>query len=209
MDNLVKQARRDQAPALADRRRTILGHRRNEVLLGAAALAPAPESKSIASFRKAATAARLKTKKSAGLWRGFEKKLPPPRRKEGSRQPSMVAAPRARPLQATAARWTRAASQGKGSGAPVSGKRGSAAAASSAAKDVPDVIVVDDDLPRAPLKADVLKAWLLAIADGRKVVVKQTKSSIEFKAGAKVPAEFRLSDEFTQNHRGLARSCAG
>ena len=34
MDNLVKQARRDQAPALADRRRTILGHRRNEVLLG-------------------------------------------------------------------------------------------------------------------------------------------------------------------------------
>jgi len=67
------------------------------------------------------------------------------------------------------------------------------------------VIVVDDDLPRAPLKADVLRPWLLAIAAGRKVVVKQTKSSIEFKAGAKVPVKFRLSGEFTQKHRGLAK----
>jgi hypothetical protein len=182
LDDLVQKARTDATQAAADARRTIVGHRRNELLLGAAARKPAPLSKSLASFRKV-TADRVKAKKSVGLWRGFDKKLPPPRPKTGNRLPHMVAAP-----------------------AP---RRSNPAVALTAPPSAPpaanlETVVVDDDLHAAPLKADVLKVWLPAVGEGKTVAIKTSGSRITLKPGVKQAANFRLTHDFLDKHRGLA-----
>ena len=196
LDSLVHKARRDPTHAAMDTRRTIAGHRRNEVLLGAASRDPAPQSKQLASFRRT-TANRVKTKRAGGLWRGFDNKLPPARPKKGNRLPHMVGAPRgaprAEPLGATAARLTLARPQGS---------RPPAAAPERRAP--PAVIEVMDDLPVAPLKACILKTWLPAVAEGKAVTVKSSKTRICFKAAEKDSAKFRLSQDFVTKHRGLS-----
>jgi hypothetical protein len=66
------------------------------------------------------------------------------------------------------------------------------------------IVVVEDDLPQAPLQDHVLKTWLPAIAVGKTVSVKKTKTRIGFKAGVQVRATARLSTEFSKKHRVLA-----
>jgi hypothetical protein len=179
LDDLVRKARADTTHAAADATRTIVGHRRNELLLGAAARKPAPLGKSLASFRKV-TADRVKAKKSVGLWRGFDKKLPPPRPKTGNHLPHMVAAPRrSNPAVALTAPPS----------APPAANR--------------ETIVVDDDLHAAPLKVDVLKAWLPAVAEGKTVAIKASRSRVTLKPGLTQAAKFRLTSDFLEKHRGL------
>ena len=169
------------------------------MLDGAARLKPIV-GKSLKSFRKT-TADRLKTKASVGLWRGFDKKLPAVRREEGSRLPAMVGAPKPRlssNLLATS-RIAFAASQGKGGGPGVAGQRGVASEAAAAAQ----VITVAEDLPKATLSADVLMNWLPAIACGKTVEVKQSKTRISLKAAIGISAAVQLSSEFAVKHKGL------
>jgi len=177
LDSLVKKARRDQVPQHKDTRRTVVGHRRNELFLGAAARDPAPQSKKLASFRKV-TRDRVKAKKAVRLWRGIDKTLPPARPKMGDRLPHMVAAPSSTP-RAAAPRLALARPRGKTS-ALVTPEPG--------ARPPPEVIVVDADLPAAPLKDDVLKTWLPAIAYGKTVSIKATKAHIRFQVAVKNPA---------------------
>jgi hypothetical protein len=66
------------------------------------------------------------------------------------------------------------------------------------------IVVVEDDLPQAPLQDPVLKTWLSAIAQGKTVSVKKTKTRIGFKAGVQVRATVHLSTEFSRKHKGLA-----
>ena len=207
MDNLVKQARGDQTVASLDRRRTIVGHRRCDLLRGAAGLQPTVVGKSLKSFRKT-TADRLKAKASVGLWRGFEKNLPAARRKEGTRLPIMVGAPICRiPLAATSTRLALAASQGKGrgkgsrSGAAAKGRAKVEAAAVGAA--ALRVITTDEDLTKAPLSDDTLMTWLPAIALGKTVEVKESNLRIPFKAAIVNAAAVQLSSEFEKKHRKL------
>jgi len=183
LDDLVRKAREDTTHAEADRRRTIVGHRRNELLTGAAACKPAPISKQLASFRKV-TADRVKAKKSVGFWRGFDKKLPPPRPKTGNRLPRMVAAPAPRRSNPAVALT-----------APPS---------APPAANLETVVVVDDDLHAAPLKTDVLKAWLPAVGEGKTVLIKASGSRFTLKPGVKQAAKFRLTKDFLGKHHGLA-----
>jgi hypothetical protein len=210
MDNLVKQARRDETPGQLDRRRTVVGHRRCELFVGVAALGPPPSNKAIKRFRKT-TADRVKAKRSvAGLWRGFDKTLPAPRRKEGHRLPSMVGAPTARRAPVNAATWrpTLALSQGRkrraarAVGMPRAAAKKPTTGAAAAPPEV--IVVVEDDLPQAPLQDPVLKTWLSAIAQGKTVSVKKTKTRIGFQAGVQFRATVRLSTEFSRKHKGLA-----
>ena len=205
MDNLVRQAQRDPTPGTADVRKTILGHRRCDLLKGASRLKPIA-SKPLANFRKT-TADRLKTKKSAvGLWRGFDKTLPARRQKEGLRLPTMVGAPQPRlaARQLGAAKRALAKSQGKGSsGSGTIGAIDKATAVSTAAALESDIIHVDDDLPAAPLDSKVLSVWLQAVACGKTVAVKQNKTHLGLKAAVKRPASVRLTDAFAAKHKSL------
>ena len=123
LDSLVKKARLDQVPAETYTRKTVVGHRRNELLLGAGARHPAPQSKQLASFRKV-THDRVKAKQAVRLWRGIDKTLPPARPKEGDRLPHVVAAPSSTP-RAAAPRLALARPQDK-----TSARRGLAGCAS-------------------------------------------------------------------------------
>ena len=210
MNNLVIQARRDETPGQLDRRRTVVGHRRSELLLGIAALGPLPATAAIKKFRKTTTD-RVKTKSAvAGLWRGFDKTLPAPRRKDGTRLPYMVGAPAARhvPVITAATTWrpTLALSQGRKRSAVRSVGRPIAAVKepTGAAASPSDAIVVEDDLPHAPLQDRVLKTWLPAIAQGKTVSVNKTKTRIGFKAGVQVRATVRMTHDFSKKHKGLA-----
>ncbi len=188
LDSLVRKARSDTTPAALDRRRTVVGHRRGELLTGAAARAAAPQSKRLASFRKV-TADRVKAKKAVGLWRGFDRKLPPARPKTGGRLPHMVAAPRADPRRAVSALAK-----------PQSQRPQATASTPSPAP----TIAVAEDLPAAPLTAEVLKAWVPAVAEGKTVVVRSTKTCINFKSTMKTSVKFRLSPDFASKHRALS-----
>ena len=83
--------------------------------------------------------------------------------------------------------------------AGVAGQHGKALEAAAAAQ----VITVTEDLPKATLSADVLMNWLPAIACGKTVEVKQSKTRISFKAAIGISAAVQLSSEFAVKHKGL------
>ena len=205
MDNLVRQAQQDQTPGIADTRRTIVGHRRCDLLKGAARLKPIT-SKQLANFRKT-TADRLKAKKAGGgLWRGFDKTLPARRQKEGLRLPSMVGAPKPRLVASQLGVVKRALAKTQGRrirGSGFAGASGTPTAAGTTATPEVEVINVEDDLPTAPLDSKVLSTWLQAVACGKTVAVNRSKTRIGRKAAIQKPASVRLTEEFVAKHKGL------
>lgn len=205
MDNLVAQSRKTAVAGLADRRRTIAGHRRCDLLAGAAASA-ANASKPLLNFRKA-TEDTKRTKAKAGCWRGFDAQLPAARRKDGERLPHMVGAPRTQSVPASTPPRRRTdprdTSQGQqctpGASSPLDAR--TPPKTSKAA-----VVVVDDDLPKTKLTPEVLSAWLPAIADGKAVEVRKSKAKIKFRPAVHAPVMITISGDFESKHRGLTKS---